>query len=164
VLSDPVPIVLIRTGTIKTATDVVDGLRVALDAVLGLDPSLLSGDQLLELTRTFEAQARRTTAVQHRLIGELQRRNVAGEAGYRSTGAFLSHLLNLTRGNAAARVAAAAQFSPRHAVTGERLEPLFPAASAALANGGPLDRADCGDRPNSAGTSRTAAPATPRQY
>ena len=123
------------TGTIETATEVVDTLRAALDAVLELDLSLLSGEQLLELTRTFEAQARRATPVQHRLIGELERRNVAGESGYRSTGSFLSHLLNLTRGHAGARVAAAALFSPRQAVTGERLEPLFPAAAAALAGG-----------------------------
>jgi hypothetical protein len=43
----------------------------------------------------------------------LERRNVAGEAGYRSTGALLSQLLNLTRRHAKARVEAAAHFGPR---------------------------------------------------
>jgi hypothetical protein len=121
------------TAVLESSTDLVDPLRHALDGLLDLDPSMLSGEHLLELTRTVEAQARRTAAVQHRLVGELERRNVAGEAGYRSTGAFLSQLLNLTRRHAADRVEAAARFGPRHALTGEGLEPLFPAAAAALA-------------------------------
>jgi hypothetical protein len=123
------------TAVADAPTEVVDRLRAALDAVLDVDLAALSSEQLLGLTRTFEAQARRTVAVQHRLAAELERRNVAGEAGYRSTGALLSQMLNLTRRHAKDRVKAAAVFGPRHAVTGAALQPLLPAAAAALTAG-----------------------------
>jgi hypothetical protein len=82
------------------------------------------------VVRGFETESRRLVAVQHRLVAEVQGRNVAGELRYRDTAGLLSEMLLLTRGQANARVTAADSFGPRRSPTGEVLAPRLPAAAA----------------------------------
>ncbi|HZY75368.1 MAG TPA: DUF222 domain-containing protein [Jatrophihabitantaceae bacterium] len=120
-------------GTAVTA--VLDHLRAAVDEVLELDLSTASRDDLLELCRGLETQRRRLPAAEHRLIAELDERGVPGELTMRDSATLLARLLRLNPAEARARAAAAQELGPRRAVTGERLEPLFPAVAAAQAAG-----------------------------
>jgi hypothetical protein len=123
------------TTVSPTAGEQLTALRAAVDGLLSADLSLLARDELLGVVRGFETESRRLVAVQHRLVAEVQDRNVAGELRYRDTAGLLSELLLLTRGQATARVAAADSFGPRRSLAGETLAPRLPAAAAAVAEG-----------------------------
>jgi hypothetical protein len=110
-------------------------LRSAVNGLLSTDLSRLSRDELLGVVRGFEGESRRLVAVQHRLVAEVQARNVAGELHYRDTAGLLSEMLLLTRSQANARVAAADVFGPRRSLAGDTLEPRLPAAAAAVSEG-----------------------------
>ncbi len=113
----------------------VKQLADALDTLLGLDLAGASRDELLELARGLETQRRRLPVADHALVGELQARAVAGELACPSTAALLAGLLRVTPGEARARVRAAGDLGARRALTGEPLDPIFPAVAAAQAAG-----------------------------
>ena len=71
----------------------------------------------------------------HALIAEAETRGLARERGMRSTAVLLSRLLRITAGEARARVAAAADLGPRRGLSGEPLDPIYPAVAAAQAEG-----------------------------
>ncbi len=110
-------------------------LSDVIDRLLSPDRSKLSRDELLDLTRAFEGQARRLPTIEHHLVAEIDSRKLAAELRYRDTAALLSQLLMLTRRQAGDRVADASELGPRKALSGEVLPPQFPAAAAALAEG-----------------------------
>ncbi len=123
------------------AVDVaVKQLSHALDALLAVDLTGASRDELLELARGLETQRRRLPAADHALIGELDARAVAGELACVSTPALLMQLLRLSPGEARARVRAAADLGARRTLTGQLLPPVFPAVAAAQAEGAICDR------------------------
>ena len=115
--------------------DALERLAAAPQELLGLDPTVLSRDELLDLLEIHEINARRHTAVGCALIAELDGRGVAGELGYASTGVLLAERLHLGRREAAGRARLAADLGPRRAMTGEALAPRFPQVAAALAAG-----------------------------
>ena len=110
-------------------------LTAAVDALVGLDLSTLSRDELLALVRAVEVQRRRLPVIDHALIAELNARGTAVEVGCASTAALLRTMLRLRPVEAKARVAAAADLGPRRAVSGTPLPPLFGRVAEAQAQG-----------------------------
>src|SRR5690349_9261723 len=120
---------------VSRVADALEHLAAAQHELVGLDPTVLSRDELLDLVEVLETNARRHTAVGCELIAELDGRGVAGELGYPSTGVLLAERLRIGRREAAGRVRVASDLGLRRAVTGETLEPRFPHVAAALAEG-----------------------------
>ena len=109
----------------------VASIRAGVDALLASDLTALSRDGLLELTRELERQARRIPAVDHRVVAELDERNLAGELACANTATLLHDLLQLHPREAKARVTAARELTERHALSGDILPPVCPAVAAA---------------------------------
>jgi hypothetical protein len=86
------------TTVSPTAGEQLTALRAAVDGLLSADLSSLAREELLGVVRGFETESRRLVAVQHRLVAEVQDRNVAGELHYRDTAGLLSEMLLLTPG------------------------------------------------------------------
>ena len=110
-------------------------LTAAVDALVDLDLSTLSRDELLALVRAVEVQRRRLPVIDHALIGELTARGTAFETGCANTAALLRTMLRLRPAEAKARVAAAADLGPRRAMSGAPLPPLFEQVACAQAEG-----------------------------
>jgi len=85
--------------------------------------------------RDLEAQRRRLPTVDHRLITELECRGTATTLLTRGTAGLLTELLHVDVGAAKSRVRAAGVLGPRTAITGEPLDPVYPATAAAQAAG-----------------------------
>ncbi|SDJ45904.1 protein of unknown function [Frankineae bacterium MT45] len=112
----------------------LDDLTAALDRVFSAELESFSSAQIMELLQGWEQHRRREVAVEHLLVSVLQARGIAGEFGFSSPAALLSHTLRIDPGEAKARVRAAEDLAPRFGLSGERLEPIFSeAASAQLA-------------------------------
>jgi hypothetical protein len=116
-------------------TAVLDRLRSAVDELLNLDLASASRDDLIELCRGLETHRRRLPAAEHRLIAQLDERGIPRELAMRDSATMLARLLHIDPAEARARAAAAQDMGPRRTVTGEPLEPLFPAVAAAQAAG-----------------------------
>jgi hypothetical protein len=121
-----------QTGAGATA---LTHLRAALDELVDLPLAGLSRDELLDLCRGVEQQARRLPAFDHALVAQFDERCVAGDLAMRDTTTLLARLLHLSPPEARARTAAAAELGPRRGLTGEALPPLFPTVAAAQATG-----------------------------
>jgi Domain of unknown function (DUF222) len=91
-------------------------------------------DVLAELAE-LESVRRRLAVIDHALIGELDRRGVAGRLVMSSSAAVLQGLLRISPDEAKGRVAAARACGTRTSLTGEPLPALLPALAAALADG-----------------------------
>jgi uncharacterized protein DUF222/HNH endonuclease len=107
------------------------GVSAAVEEFAAVPLSSLAEDDLLGLMRDVERARRQLEAFEHRLVAEVEERNLPGKYVMRSTGALLAGVLNLSPRKAAQRVRHARYLGPRITVTGERLEPLLPAAAAA---------------------------------
>ena len=118
------------------------GLAAFTTALHGYLASVVSGvlgrvsdaDVVAEL-RELEVLRRKLAVIDHALIGELDRRGVAGRLVMGSTAAVLQGLLRLSPGEARDRVDAARACGPRTALTGPPLPPLLPHLAAAHAEG-----------------------------
>src|SRR5690242_9650463 len=64
---------------VSRVADALEHLAAAQHELVGLDPTVLSRDELLDLVEVLETNARRHTAVGCELIAELDGRGVAGE-------------------------------------------------------------------------------------
>ena len=102
---------------------VVEQVAAGIDALLALP---LDGDDVPELVRAVEVQRRRFEAVDQRLIAELTR------AGHRDA---LAALTGIDAREARAREKRAGDLGPRHALTGEPIEPILPRVAAAVERG-----------------------------
>ncbi len=117
---------------------VVEGLDqrdAELDAWLATDLTALDSTTLLEVTRRWEVQDRRASAVRHRLVGEVESRGLARDRGHRDTAALLGELWNAAPAAARREVALAAELAPRSGLSGEALDPIFAVTAAAEAAG-----------------------------
>jgi len=95
----------------------------------------LDDHEMLAVFRDLETQRRRLPTVDHRLIAELECRCTGRKLLSRGTPALLTELLHVDVAEAKARVRAAAVLVPRTALTGEPLDPVYPATAAAQAAG-----------------------------
>ena len=92
-------------------------------------------DGLLGVLRDAEAELRRAYSRMLGVVGELEEENAGAAAGFGTTARLLAGVLNLSRGEAKARVEQAELLTPRRSLTGEVLPPILPATAAELAAG-----------------------------
>jgi Domain of unknown function (DUF222) len=91
--------------------------------------------RLLDALREAEADFRRSYARVLAVVAQLDAEKIGAAAGFGSTARLLAGVLNLSKGEATARVEQAAALTPRQSLTGEALPPLLPATAAELAAG-----------------------------
>jgi hypothetical protein len=94
----------------------------------GLDQ--LHADQQVAVWRRFETIRNKLPLVDHRLIAAADAADLPREYCSATMTQFLVRVLQLSHGEAAARVRAAAAVGPRSTMLGERLEPLLPQLAA----------------------------------
>ncbi|MDQ2883983.1 MAG: HNH endonuclease [Actinomycetota bacterium] len=114
-----------------------DELQAALAGVDALRESVssLRGQELLEAVCGIEVLTRKTHAAMLELVAGLDATKVAQEQGFVTTWRLLSAMLDLSAGQARARVRDAEQLASRRTLTGEVLPAHLPATAAALASG-----------------------------
>src|SRR6185503_8302336 len=91
--------------------------------------------ELLAEVVELEAERVRVQYRQVAVLAELDARNTAGRLGLRSLSGLIAVQLRCTVIEARKRALAVERFGARRAVTGETLEPLYPATAEALAAG-----------------------------
>ncbi|MEO8814787.1 MAG: HNH endonuclease signature motif containing protein [Mycobacterium sp.] len=113
---------------------VFEALDADLDRALELSFDALSTPERLALLGRCERLRRRLPAIEHPLIN-----GVAEQADHTELGGklpwALADRLRVTRGEARRRIDEAAELGPRHAMTGEQLEPVLTATAAAQRGG-----------------------------
>ncbi|MEM6104632.1 DUF222 domain-containing protein, partial [Mycobacterium sp. 050272] len=118
----------------EAITVAFDALDAALDAVLGLDSSMLDTRERLDRLARYENVRRRLSAGEHPLINELQREASPAELGGKLSHAIAEATL-ISRAEAGRRVRDAADLGERRALTGEPLAPVLAATAAAQRDG-----------------------------
>ncbi len=113
----------------------VAALTAAVDGLMGLPVTSLTGLALIELARLVETQARRLPAFEHVLVAALACSGVHADVGARNTATVLVQALRLSPSEAAGRVRAAKELGPRVGFTGGPMPALYPAVAAAQADG-----------------------------
>lgn len=104
--------------------------QLALLAELPLER--LSGDEMLGIVREVEAVARSAFGAQVRVAAEIEERALAETYDARSAAHLLHETLNVTIGEARARLEAARVGLGRETITGETIAPSMPALVAAI--------------------------------
>jgi Domain of unknown function (DUF222) len=115
-----------------------DDLQAAVGCVDALRESVpsLRGRELLDAVCGIEVLTRKTHATMLELVAGLDAARVAGEQqGFGATWRLLSAMLDLSAGQARARVRDAEQLATRRTLTGEVLPAHLPATAAALVSG-----------------------------
>ena len=91
--------------------------------------------RLLAIVGELEAELRQLQHQQLAVLAELNSRNVAGTLGFRGLPELIAAQVRCTRAEARKRWLAVERFGARRGLTGEPLEPAFPATAEALAGG-----------------------------
>jgi hypothetical protein len=118
--------------------EAVAGFAAALDALIdSADASLACLDDagVLGVLQGFERVRNRMAVLDHRLVGECERRDLPARQSQPSVARFLAPLLRLSPAEANRRVRAAEACSVRRSLTGEPLDPIRPVLAAAQAAG-----------------------------
>jgi hypothetical protein len=92
-------------------------------------------DGLLDSLRNAEAEMRRAYARMLTVVAELEHEKAGAATGFGTTARLVAGVLNLSRGEARARVEQAGQLVERRSLSGTVLPPLLPATATALAAG-----------------------------
>jgi Domain of unknown function (DUF222) len=119
-------------GILDKLNDDIADLVAAVESG-GLDQ--LHADQKVAVWQRFETFRNRLPLVDHRLIAAADAADVPREYCSATMTQFLVRVLQLTHGEAAARVRAAAAVGPRSSMLGEQLEPLLPGLAALQRDG-----------------------------
>ena len=117
-----------------TIGDAFDALSAAVSGVCELSFDALTNPERLNLLERLEVEARRLPVPGHVLINQLAEQADESELGNRLARA-LADRLRITRGEAARRVAEAADLGERRALTGEVLPPRMTATAEAQRTG-----------------------------
>ena len=107
----------------------------------GLDQ--LSAEEKIAVWQRFETIRNRQPLIDHRLIADAEAHHLSEEYCSSTMTQFLIRVLQLSPGDAAARVRAAAAVGSRTSMLGERLEPVLPQL-AALQRDGVVNRGESG--------------------
>src|SRR6185312_3689738 len=91
--------------------------------------------ELLAEMRELEAELCRVQFRQLQVLAELNSRNVPGQLGLRGLADLIAAQVRCTRTEARRRARAVERFGARRALTGEVLEPIYPAVAEAFAAG-----------------------------
>jgi hypothetical protein len=94
----------------------------------GLDQ--LTAHQKVAVWRRFETFRNRLPLIDHTLIADAEATDLAGSYCASTLNMFLVQVLQLSPGEAASRVRAAAAVGPRTSMLGEKLEPVLPRLAA----------------------------------
>src|SRR6185437_9240042 len=94
-----------------------------------------SDAELLAELRELEAELSRVQYRQLSVLAELNSRNVPGQLGLRGLADLIAAQVRCTRVEARRRARAVQRFGARRALTGEVLEPVYPATASALSDG-----------------------------
>jgi hypothetical protein len=92
-------------------------------------------DELLAEVVQLQARTCREQYAQLAVLAELNARNVAGVRGYRGLAQLIAEQVRCTAVEARERAVAVERFGARRAVTGETLQPVYPATADAFAGG-----------------------------
>ncbi len=111
------------------------GLAGAVDGLAGADLWRCGDEEIVDLLRVAETQARRLYAVGLRLVAEADQRGLGSARGATSTAALLRQVLNVAPGEAGWRVSAAEKLLERRGRSGEPVPAALPVTGAALAAG-----------------------------
>ena len=112
-----------------------DELDAAFDKVLGHSLDALTHSELLALQDRMERNLRRAPTVEHRIIGRLAAEADPKALGGTNLADVLATRLRISKPDALRRIEHAEKLGPRTAMTGEPLQPLWPATAAAQARG-----------------------------
>lgn len=112
-----------------------DRLRAVVDELQTVNWDALPDADVVELLTEVETAKRRHAPVDHAVLNQLAQRSVAATHGARSTAAFVSNRLRISRAEATARIKAAEALGYRRNVTGCLVEPQYPLVAAAQADG-----------------------------
>ena len=113
--------------------------------VLLEDPAETRVHGLLDGLREAEADLRRSYARVLSVVAELEAENAGAVAGFGSTARLLAGVLNLSKGEAKARVEQAGLLMPRRSLTDEVLAPRLPATATGTCRGRHRAGAAAGD-------------------
>jgi hypothetical protein len=122
----------VQDEVVRTA---VGEIRAGVDALLKSGLTALSPIELTELFAELEAERRRLEAVDHQFVAQVRERHLCGEYAAGSVPDLLIDLLRLSPAEAKRRTVSARDLGPRHGMSGEPLEPIFPEVAAAQAAG-----------------------------
>jgi Domain of unknown function (DUF222) len=125
---------MVRVADRATVKASLEGVETAVDRLCSLSLDALSETDLLAVADRLEAVARRSAAIDHRIVARLAA-VPPRELGARSTAEVLSRRLRISRREAKARIADAHVVGPRQAMSGEALEPVLPNVAAGVAEG-----------------------------
>jgi hypothetical protein len=92
-----------------------------------------SDAELLAELGALETRLHSTWAQMLSVVAEIDSRSVAGEVGYGTTVELVRAIARVSRGEARARIAAAAEVLPSRGLNGAPVEPKLPATAAAVA-------------------------------
>ncbi len=123
-----------RSSTREQVQEDYDALHGAVSRIVGHRYDALTTPERLALLDRLEQETRRLRVPGHELVNQLAEQATPAELGGRLAHA-LADRLRITRGDAARRVAEAADLGPRRALTGEALPPLLTATAAAQRDG-----------------------------
>jgi len=118
-----------------TAKPSAEALLAATGNLIEQSLTPLSDPETIELLRGVERAARMLTAVQHRLLIEVNTRSIPTETGATTIKRFLMETLRLSNAEAGARVRAAAQVGIFPDLSGTEHDPELPYTAAALRRG-----------------------------
>ena len=113
----------------------LDELDAVWDKLAGLSIAGLSAPQMLSVLGRLEVQRRRQPAVEHALVTQMQVESTPRQLGAKTWPAVLGDRLGISAADARRRLGDAAALGPRHALTGQPLEPVLAATAAAQARG-----------------------------
>nr|WP_084223264.1 HNH endonuclease signature motif containing protein [Mycolicibacterium holsaticum] len=123
------------TSDRETIVAAFDALDSAFDSVLGLQFDVMTDAEKLALTVRLERNMRRAPAVGHRLLSALAAEADPRALGGTSLADVLSTTLRISKKAANQRIKDADRLGPRHALTGEPLDPKLPNVAAAQQRG-----------------------------
>src|ERR1700742_1331278 len=112
----------------------VAAMSAELDELLAEPLEMLSTAEQLALAGRWERLTRRQAAMGHRLVATLADTPVA-ELGETNAATALATVLRISKDEAGRRIREARDLAPRHAMTGEVLEPVLPCTAAAQQDG-----------------------------
>ena len=95
----------------------------------------LNAVEKISFWQRFEAFRNRLPLIDHHLIADAEATDLAGERCSSTLPMLLTRMLQLSPGEAAARIRAAGAVGPRAATDGEASEPVLPALAAAQRDG-----------------------------
>ncbi len=125
-----------HSNSIHTAGSDAEALLAAAGELVERSLTPLSDSETVELLRGVEQAARMLTAVQYRLLIEVNSRSIPADTGAGTIKRFLMETLRLSSAEAGARVHAAARVGALRDLSGEEREPELPCTAAELRRGG----------------------------